>query len=206
MPLIAGAGHLASVVTWRPLAATTVATTTWIVLSVRPSGLLLSTTAAAVAAAVPHLLDDPASATLQSSPTTLRRRQSHRLLTALPAVGLWWALATTFVSRSSAHLPLAAHTLQLIALLAIGLAGCAAAARLLGDDARCGIAGALAVMIGFGTGLLPEPALQLVPSDPAAPHAARQLVVVLALGLALHLAASTDRARRPAVGRRRSVQ
>ena len=194
--MIAGSRHLASVITWKPLVATTIATTTWLALTARPSGPLLSVAAAAVAAVTAHVLDDPASVTFESSPTTLLRRRTHRVALALPLVGVWWALAITAVSRSNGHLPLAAHTLQLIALLAVGLAGASVAANVIGDRARGGTAGAVAVVVCFGTAFLPERALQLLPSDPAAPGAARRLLVILALALVIQAGSSIDPAER----------
>jgi hypothetical protein len=194
--MIAGARHLASVITWKPLVATTIATSTWLALTIRPAGLLLSTAAAAVAATTAHVLDDPAAVTLESSPTTLLRRQTHRVTLALPLLGVWWVVAIAIVSRSSAHLPLAAHTLQLIALFAVGLAGASTAARVVGDRSRGGTAGALAVIVCYGTAFLPARSLQLLPSDPAAPGAARRLVVILAVALVLQLRSSIDPARR----------
>ena len=202
MHLIAGARHLASVITWKPLAATAVATTVWIALAVRPSGLLLSIAAAAVAGTVSYVLDDPAAATLQSSPATLLRRRAHRVALALPPLGVWWALATAIVSRSAEHLPLAAPTLQYAALVSIGLAGSCIAWRISGDRARGGTTGALAVIICFGTGFMPARSLQLVPVDPAAPGAARQLTVLLVFAVALQLGSSIDPARRPRLGHR----
>jgi len=202
VPVIPGAGHLAAVVNWKPLAATTIATTTWLAMTVRPSALLLSTAAAGVAATTAYLLDDSATATLQSSPTTLLRRRAHRLVLALPLLGAWWALAVTIVSRSTAHLPLAAHTLQLAALVAIGLAGSSAAAKVIGGDARGSTAGALAVITCFGTAFLPRRSLQLLPVDPAAAGATRQLAVALAVAVAVLLSSSTDPARCPTLGQR----
>jgi hypothetical protein len=203
VPLIAGAHHLAPVITWKPLAGTTVATSLWIALAVRPSGLLLSIAAAAVAAPTSQVLDDPAAATLQPSPTTLLRRRAQRVTLALPLLGLWWALTTTIVSRSAEHLPLGAHTLQYAALVAIGLTGSSLTSRIAGDRAREGTTGALAVIICFGTGFLPARSLQLVPVDPAAPGATRQLAVLLAIAVALQFGSSADPAQRHVRGRRR---
>lgn len=194
--MIAGARHLASVITWKPLVSATIATTTWLALTARPSGLLLSTAAAAVAATTAHVLDDPAAVTLQSSPTTLLQRQAHRVTLAVPLLGVWWVLAIAIVSRSTTHLPVAAHTLQLIALLAVGLASASTAVRVVGDRSRGGTAGALAVIVCFGTAFLPERSLQLLPSDPTAPGAARRLIVILAVALVLQLGSSIDPARR----------
>lgn len=193
--MIRGSRHLAAVLTWKPFAATAVATAVWLAATERPSPLLLSTAAAAVAATTPFVLDDPAAATLQSSPATLRQRRAHRAALVLPFLGSWWALAVTIVSRSTTHLPLAAHTLQLATLVAIGLAGASATSRIGGDRAQGGTTGALAVIICFGTAFLPEGSLQLVPGDPAAPDAARQLIVILAVAVAIQLGASADPAR-----------
>ncbi len=194
--MIHGSRHLAAVLTWKPFAATAVATATWLALTDPPSPLLLSTAAAAVAATTPLVLDDPAASTLQGSPTTLLRRRAHRAALVLPLLGAWWALAVTIVSLSTAHLPLAAHTLQLTTLAAIGLAGASTTSSVGGDHARGGTTGALAVIICFGTAFLPERSLQLVPVDPTAPDAARQLIVILAIAVAIQLAASADPARR----------
>jgi hypothetical protein len=163
---------------------------------------MLSASAAAVAATAAYALDDPAAATLQSSPTTLLRRRAHRITLTLPALAVFWALATTTVSRSSPHLPVAAHTLQLATLVAIALAGASTIASV-GDRTRGGTFGALAVLICFGTALLPASSLQLVPPNPAGPGAVRQLTVILAIAVALQLGSSTDPARRLALGRRR---
>ena len=200
--MIAGARHLVAAISWKPLAATTTATTIWLVLADRPSGVLLATAAAAVAATAAHVLDDPAAVTLQSSPTTLLRRRSHRTVLAVPLVAGWWVLATAIVSRSTADLPLVAHTLQLIALAAVGLAGASTGARLIGDCSRGGTTGALAVIVCFGTAFLPGGSLQVLPLDPAAPGAARRLSCILAVAFVLLLGSSIDPARR--VPRRQS--
>ena len=194
--MIAGVRHLVVVITWKPLAATAMATATWLALAARPSGLLLSTASAAVAATTAHVLDDPAAVTLQSSPSTLLRRRAWRVVLAVPVVAVWWVLAIAIVSRSPAHPPLAEHTLQLVALSAVGLAGACTAAMIVGDGTRGGTAGALGVIACFGTAFRPARSLQLVPIDPAAPGAARRLIVVLAVALVMQLGSSIDPARR----------
>ncbi len=203
--MIVGSRHLAAVLTWKPFAATTVATATWLAFTDPPSPLLLSTAAAAVAATTPFVLDDPGAATLQSSPTTLLRRRGHRTALVMPLLVSWWALVATIVSRSTAHLPLAAHTLQLITLVAIGLAGASTASRVGSDRAGGGTTGSLAVIICFGTAFVPERSLQLVPADPTAPGATRQLIVILAVAVAIQLGASADPARRMTPLRRRTA-
>ncbi len=205
MPLIVGSRHVAAVLSWKPFAAAAVATATWLALTDPPSPLLLSSSAAAVAATTPFVLDDPGAATLQSSPTTLLRRRGHRVALVLPLVGSWWALAVTIVSRSTAHLPLAAHTLQLITLVAIGLAGASTTSRFGGDSSPGGTTGAIVVIVCFGTAFLPARSLQLVPADPTAPGAARQLVAILAVAVAIQLGASADPARRMTPLRRARV-
>ncbi len=197
--MISASRHLAAVLTWKPLAATAVGTATWLALSERPSLVLLSAAAAAIAAATPFVLDDTAAATLQSSPATLRQRRAHRVALILPLLAAWWALALTTVSRSTVHLPLAAHTLQFVTLVGIGLAGASTTSRVDSDRARGGTIGALAVIICFGTAFLPERSLQLVPGDPAAPDAARQLIVILAVAIAIQRGGSIDPARRTAL-------
>lgn len=188
--------HLAAVLTWKPLAVTAAATVAWLALTERPSPLLLSGAAAAVAAATPFVLDDTAAATLQSSPTTLRRRRAYRVAPVVPVLVSWWVLAVTIVSRATVSLPLAAHALHFATLVGIGLAGASATLRADSDLARGGTAGALVVIIGFGTAFLPERALQLVPADPSAPEAARQLIVILVVAVAVQLRWSADPARR----------
>jgi len=200
--MISGTRHLTAVVTWKPLAATAVATATWIALTERPSPLLLSAAAAAVAAATPFVLDDTAAATLQSSPATLRRRRAHRVALILPLLASWWVFAFAIVSRSTVDLPLAAYTLQLATLVGIGLAG--ASTNSSADRARGGTSGALAVAICFGTAFLPERALQLVPADPGSPGAGRRLLVILAVAVAIQLIGSTDPARPTTLRLRRS--
>ncbi len=195
--------HLAAVLTWKPLAATAVTTATWLALTDRPSPLLLSATAAAVAAATPFVLDDTGAATLQSSPATLRRRRVHRVAIVLPLLASWWVVALIVMSRPNRDLPLAAHTLQLATLVGIGLAAASTTSRTDSDRAPGGTLGALAVIVCFGTGFLPERALQLVPSDPAAPDAGRQLFVILAVAVAIQLGGSTDPARRTTLRLRR---
>jgi hypothetical protein len=175
----------------------------WLALTERPSPLLLSVAAAGVAAATPFVLDDTAAATLQSSPATLRQRRAHRVSIVLPLLASWWALALVLVSRSSGDLPLAAHTLQLTTLAAIGLAGASAMSSADSDRARGGTLGALAVIICFGTGFFPERALQLVPADPAARDAPRELFLILAVAVAIQLGGSADPARRTTLRLRR---
>jgi hypothetical protein len=201
--MISATRHLAAVLTWKPLAATAVTTAGWLAFTERPSPLLLSATAAAVAAATPFVLDDTAAATLQSSPATLRQRRAHRVAIVLPLLVSWWTLALIVVSRPNRDLPLATHTLQFATLLGIGLAAASTTSRTDSDRARGGTLGALAVIICFGTGFLPERALQLVPADPAAPDAGRQLFVILAVAVAIQLGGSTDPARRTTLRLRR---
>lgn len=203
--MIPGTRHLATALTWKPLAATTAGTMTWIVLTDHPSPLVLSAAAAAVAAATPFVLDDAAAATLRSSPTTLWHRRAQRISVVLPLLAGWWLLAFTIVSRSSDRLPPTAYTLQLAALLAVGLAASSTSSRADSDSARGGTLGALAVIICFGTAFLPERALQLVPADPDAPDAGRQLTVLLAVAVMIQLGASTDPAHRTPLRRRRLV-
>ena len=194
--MMPGTRQLAAVLTWKPLAATAVGTAMWLALVERPSPLLLSVAAAAVAAATPFVLDDTAATTLQSSPTTLRRRRAHRVALILPLLASWWAVALTIVSRSTVHLAQAAHTLQFVTLVGIGIAVASAPSNADSDRAQRGMPGALAVIICFGTAFLPEPSLQLVPVDPEAPDAGRQLIVVLTVAVVIQLSASGDPARR----------
>lgn len=201
--MISPTRHLAAVLTWKPLSATAGATAVWLALTEHPSPMLLSATAVAVAAATPFILDDTAAATLQSSPVTLRQRRVHRVAMALPLLALWWALALVVVSRTNRYLPLAAHTLQLATLVGIGLAAASTTSRANTDRARGGTLGALAVIVCFSTGFLPAPALQLVPADPAAPNAGRQLFVILAVAVAIQLGGSTDPGRRTTLRLRR---
>lgn len=203
--MIAGARHLAAVLTWKPLAATTVGTATWLALAEGPSPLLLAVAAAAVAAATPFVLDDTAAATLQSSPATLRLRRAHRVALILPFLVSWWVLAFIIVARSTVHVPVVAHTLQFATLVGIGLAGASTTSSADSDRARGGTVGALAVIICFGTAFLPERALQLVPADPGAPDAARQLIVILAVAVAIQVGGSIDPARRTALRLRRTT-
>lgn len=194
--MIAGTRHLATVLTWKPLAATTVGTATWLALTDRPSPLLLSAAAAAVAAATPFVLDDTAAATLGPSPTTLWRRRAQRISLVLPLLSGWWLLAFTIVSRSSDPLPPAAYALQLATLLAVGLAASSTSSSVDSERARGGTAGGVAVIVCFGTAFLPARALQLVPANPDAPDAGWKLVVLLAVAVVIQLGASTDPARR----------
>ena len=204
--MISGVRHLAAVLTWKPFGATAAATIGWLALTERPSLLLLSMTAAGVAATTPFALDDSAAATLHGSPATLLRRRLHRTAMMLPLLGSWWVLAVMIVSRTSAPLPVAEYTLQLVTIVAIGLAGASTAAMFGGDRARAGTAGSLAVIVCAGTAFLPMRSLQLVPSDPAAPDAVQWSIVVLVLAVAIHVAASADPARRRAVRRATSVR
>jgi hypothetical protein len=204
--MIAGARHLAAVLTWKPFGATAVATSAWLTLTGRPSLLLLSMAATAVAATTPFVLDDSAAATMHASPATLLRRRLHRTAMMVPVLGAWWALAVTIVSRSTAGVPLAEYTLQLVTIVAIGLAGASTAAKFGGDRARAGTAGSLAVIVCAGTAFLPLRSLQLVPNDPAAPDAARRLMVVLVVAVVIHLATSADPARRMVVRRATAVR
>lgn len=194
--MIPGTRLLAAVLAWKPLAAAAVGTAMWLALVERPSPLLLSVAATAVAAATPFVLDDTAAATLESSPATLRQRRGHRVALILPLIASWWAVAFTIVSRSTVDLALAAHTLQLVTLVGIGVAVASTTSNADSDRARGGTTGSLAVIICFGTAFLPERSLQLVPVDPEAPDAGRRLIVVLIVAVAIQLSASGDPARR----------
>jgi hypothetical protein len=194
--MTSGRRHLASVITWKPLAATAAATAGWLALTARPSPLLLSVSAAAMAAATPFVLDDSAAATLQSSPATLLRRRAARIVMTVPLLGVWWASTTTIVSRSSPHLPVLAHSLQLVTLVAMALAAASAISSAVNDNGRAGMFGALVVLICFGASFIPLRPLQLVPLDPSAHGAGRRLWVLLATAIAVQVGSSTDPARR----------
>ncbi|MEO6571304.1 MAG: hypothetical protein ABIO83_07120, partial [Ilumatobacteraceae bacterium] len=196
VPMISGTRHLASVLTWKPLAATAVVTAMWLALVEHPSALLLSIAGAAVAAATPFVLDDTAAPTLRSSPATLLRRRAHRVAFIVPMLASWWIVASITVSRTTAQFPLTAHALQFATLIGIGLAGAAITSQFDRHSARGGTTGALAVIICFGTSFLPARPLQLIPGDPGAPGAARQLMVVFAVALAIQLGGSADPAQR----------
>lgn len=147
------------------------------------------------------LLDDPAGATADATPTSLLRRRLLRIGLALPLLAaIWIGSLWHMTAADDAWFGPAARgalSLQLCALLALTLAGSAAALRIMPDE-RGGWAGAIVplavVAVAF---VLPARwTLLALPADSGWHASQLRWAALLAIGLAGFAWASRDRARR----------
>ena len=159
--------------------------------------LRLAMTAGALGCA--FLLDDPSEPTTEGVAGSLLLRRSLRVALLLPATAAWWAAVMWRVRTVHPGLPLpvAALTLEAVALLAVTMALAAAGSRL-APERRGGVVAAPALLALTSAGfLLPaRVALYAQPSSAAWDDAHRRWALLLGLALATFVAASRDPAHR----------
>jgi hypothetical protein len=181
------------VVTWQPMARAQLAGIVFMSFANKPSAdQRLSIAGAAVAATSAFVLDDPATSTLDAAPTSLPRRRIQRATFAGVTIAMWWIMAATITSvRSSTDLSVTSRTLELGTLVAIALAGSAAASAV-GDRTTGGIAGAVFVGVWFALSLLPPSRWLPFLAHPDAAGGRTQSLLVLGCALTLLTTASRD--------------
>lgn len=187
------------VMTWRPTAAACAGA----VALVATSGpahvpLRLSIAGACLAASAAYVIDDPAAVTVASSPTNLFARRAVRTAVAVAGTSVGWVAALLVSSLRVDAMAVWPATLEIATLLVVALAVSAIAATV-GGGTDGAIAGVVATAICFGSTFLPGPRWLPFPPDPAAPGAARRLVLVVTVAAAVLALVSTD----PAASRRR---
>ncbi len=167
--------------------------------------MVLRLVAVLLAAALALAVDEPGAAVLDATPTALAQRVGARLalcgVLVLPA----WATAVTTASLRGAHVPVASMTLELVALVAVGLALPLALRRWWGVDEPALVVGPVLVGVLLGAAHLPR-ALLLLPStplDPAWDAAHLRWSAVLLAALAVLAAGLADPATAASARRRR---
>ncbi len=157
--------------------------------------MVLRGVAALLALSAAFLLDDTAANTLAASPTSLAWRRSHRLAILAVLVGAPWTLAVLAVQSRGTDLPVAGLTLELVTLLAVGLATGASITRWT-DVPEPGV---LAAPLTVGTLLtasrLPERWALLVPPGPSWGPAHERWALLLAAAVLALLWCNRDPAR-----------
>jgi fluoroquinolone transport system permease protein len=159
--------------------------------------LRIAMTAGALGCA--FLLDDPSEPTTEGVAGSLLLRRTLRVVLLLPATAAWWAAALWRVQDVYPGLPLpvAAHTLEAAALLAVTMALAAAGSRL-APERRGGVVAAPALLaLTSAAFLLPaQVALYAEPGSATWDGAHRRWALLLGLALATFAAASRDPAHR----------
>ena len=169
---------------------------------------LIRVAAACTALGAAFLLDDPATRSTPTVPTSRLARNLVRAAVAAPAIALWWGAALT-LARAMAHrphethLPAAALTVEVAALIAAALALAATAQRHT-TDGNAGVIAAPAVLVlAAAIWFLPRRvALATAPGDPHWTVSHYRWAGLLAAGVVAFVWAGHERTRRPAaVGR-----
>jgi hypothetical protein len=144
------------------------------------------------------LLDDPSEPTTEGVAGSLLLRRTLRVALLLPATTAWWVAALWRVHslHPGAPLPVAALTLEAVALLAVTVALAAAGSRL-APERRGGVVAAPALLALVSVAfLLPAGvALYVQPASLTWAGAHQRWALLLALALAAFAAASRDPAR-----------
>jgi hypothetical protein len=145
------------------------------------------------------LLDDPSEPTTEGVAGSLLLRRSLRVALLLPATAAWWVAVVWRVRAVHPGLPLpvAALTLEAVALLAVTM-GLAAAGSHLAPERRGGVVAAPALLaLTSAAFLLPAQATLYAPPGSAAWDGAHQRwALLLGLALAAFAVASRDPAHR----------
>lgn len=165
--------------------------------------LVLRGVAVLLATALALSVDEPSGALLDATPTPLVQRLTARLVVCASLVLPCWALAVGAAALAGADVPVAALTLELAALVALGLAVPSALRRWWGVPEPAVVTGPVLLGALLGALRLPE-ALSLLPFTPLDPawgaaHG-RWTVVLLASATVLAVAVSDPATAR---GRRR---
>jgi fluoroquinolone transport system permease protein len=145
------------------------------------------------------LLDDPSEPTTEGVAGSLLLRRTLRVALLLPAATAWWvaALWRVHALHPGVPLPVAALTLEVVALLAVTVALAAAGSRL-APERRGGVvaAPALLAVVSAASLLPPRVALYAWPASASWASAHQRWALLLALALAAFAAASRDPAHR----------
>jgi hypothetical protein len=145
------------------------------------------------------LLDDPSEPTTESVAGSLLLRRSLRVALLLPATAVWWVAVVWRVRAVHPGLPLpvAALTLEAVALLAVTMALAAAGSRL-APERRGGVVAAPALLaLTSAAFLLPaQVTLYAQPGGAAWDDAHQRWALLLGLALVAFAAASRDPAHR----------
>jgi hypothetical protein len=190
------------VVTWRPMAAAGAGAVVVLALSTPAQvPLRMSMAGACLAASAAYVIDDPAAATVASSPTHLSARRTVRTAVGIAGAGVGWIAVLLVSGLRVDGVAAGPATLEVAALLVLGLAASALAATI-GDGTEGAIAGVVATMVCFASRFLPGPSWLPLPPEPTAPGAAGRLLLVLATAAAVLAVASRD----PAAPRRLARQ
>jgi hypothetical protein len=170
--------------------------------------LLLRLTMMVAALGWAFLLDDPSEASTEAVAGSLLLRRTLRVALLLPATAAWWAVAVWRVRdvHPALPLPVAALTLELIALLAVTLALAAVGSRL-APERRGGVAAAPALFALDTAAFLLPPELALYPPPGGATWAAahQRWAVILGIALVAFAFASRDPANRRLPSRVRAL-
>ena len=153
-----------------------------------------------LAALLALAVDEPSAELLDATPTTLSRRVARRLAALSFAVVPLWLLALGFVALRGADVPVAMLTLQLTALVALGLALPAALRRWRRIAEPGVLAGPALLGLLLAADVLPR-SLQLTPQQTWGPPwevAHLRWTALLVLGASTLLVALSD----PATARR----
>jgi hypothetical protein len=187
------------VLTWRPMAAVTLAGTVVVALGSR-SGVATRQSAfgAALAAACCYLIDDPGAVTIASSPTALPARRTLRVMAAVVGASVGWGTASIAAAQRGPTRMFWPSTLEFATFVAVGLA-VSAVATSRGAGRSSEIAGIVVTTACFASTFLPGPSWLPFPPDPGRPGATPRLVAVLVIAGGVLTAASRD----PAGGRSR---
>jgi hypothetical protein len=145
------------------------------------------------------LLDDPSEPTTEAVAGSLLLRRTLRVALLLPATTAWWAATLWRVQalHPRVPLPVAALTLEAVALLAVAMALAAAGSRL-APERRGGVVAAPALLaVVSAASLLPDRiALYAQPASATWTGAHQRWALLLALALGAFAAASRDPAHR----------
>ena len=167
--------------------------------------MVLRGVAVLLAAALALAVDEPAAALLDATPTPMVERLTARLALCAVLVAPTWAAAVAVTSLRGADVPLAAMTLELAGLVAVGLAVPLALRRWWRVTEPAVVVGPLLLGLLLGAAHLPRRValLPASPLDPSWTTAHLRWSVLLVAALALLVAALADLATARVAGRRR---
>jgi fluoroquinolone transport system permease protein len=145
------------------------------------------------------LLDDPSEPSTEGVAGSLLLRRTLRVALLLPATTAWWVVALWRVQalHPAVPLPVAALTLETVALLAVTMALAAAGSRI-APERRGGVVAAPALLAAVSAALLLPARVELYaqPGSATWTGAHQRWALLLALALAAFAAASRDPAHR----------
>lgn len=182
----------ARVVTWQPMVAASLGAVALVALG-SPAAVpfRLSFASACLAASAAYVIDDPGAVTVAPSPTSLFVRRAVRTAAAVAGVSIGWIAALSVSSLRVDVTAMWPATVEVTAFLVLALAVSAVASSI-GDGTEGAIAGVVVTMVCFASTFLPESPWLPFPPEPAAPGAARRLLLVLAAAALIFAFASRD--------------